>query len=74
MARGWTTNRRSDEMPEVYVHLVEGRTIEQKRALVADITKAVVQHTGVPAEAVMVEIIDVHRHNKAKGGVLFSDR
>jgi 4-oxalocrotonate tautomerase len=61
-------------MPEVYVHLVEGRTIEQKRALVADITAAVVRHTNVPADAVMVEILDVPRHNKAKGGVLFSDR
>ena len=61
-------------MPEVYVHLVEGRTVEQKRALVADITQAVVRHTGVPPEAVMVEILDIPRHNKAKGGVLFSDR
>lgn len=61
-------------MPEVYVHLVEGRTIEQKRALVADITAAVVKHAAVPPEAVMVEILDVARHNKAKAGVLFSDR
>ena len=61
-------------MPEVYVHLIEGRSIEQKRALVADITAAVVKHAAVPAEAVMVEILDVPRHNKAKAGVLFSDR
>jgi 4-oxalocrotonate tautomerase len=61
-------------MPEVYVHLIEGRSIEQKRALVAEITAAVVKHAAVPAEAVMVEILDVPRHNKAKAGVLFSDR
>jgi 4-oxalocrotonate tautomerase len=61
-------------MPEVYVHLIEGRTIEQKRALVVAITEAVVLHAKVPPEAVMVEILDVPRHNKAKGGVLFSDR
>jgi len=61
-------------MPEVYVHAVEGRTIEQKRALVADITRAVVEHFQVPAENVMVEIVETPRHNKAKGGVLFSDR
>ena len=30
-------------MPEVYVHAVEGRTLEQKRALVRDITDAVVR-------------------------------
>jgi phenylpyruvate tautomerase PptA (4-oxalocrotonate tautomerase family) len=27
-------------MPEVYVHAVEGRTLDQKRALVKDITEA----------------------------------
>ena len=61
-------------MPEVYVHAVEGRTIEQKRALVRDITDAVVRHLKVEPAAVMVEIIESARHNKAKGGVLFSDR
>ena len=61
-------------MPEVYVHLVEGRTVEQKRALVAAITDAVVEHIKVPPEVVMVEILDVPRHNKAKAGVLFCDR
>ena len=61
-------------MPEIYVHAVEGRTIEQKRALVKDITAAVVTHFAVAPEAVMVEIVETPRHNKAKGGVLFSDR
>jgi len=61
-------------MPEVYVHAVEGRTLEQKRALVRDITDAVVRHFKVEPAAVMVQIVESPRHNKAKGGVLFSDR
>jgi 4-oxalocrotonate tautomerase len=61
-------------MPEVYVHAVEGRSIEQKRGLVKDITEAVVKHFQVPAEAVMVQIMESPRTLKAKGGVLFSDR
>ena len=61
-------------MPEVYVHAVEGRTVEQKRALVRDITEAVVRHFKVEPAAVMVQIVESPRHNKAKGGVLFSDR
>jgi 4-oxalocrotonate tautomerase len=61
-------------MPEVYVHAVEGRSVEQKRALVRDITEAVVKNFGVAADAVLVEILESPRHNKAKGGVLFSDR
>ena len=40
-------------MPEVYVHAVEGRTLDQKRSLVKDITDAVVRHFKVPPEAVM---------------------
>ena len=61
-------------MPEVYVHALEGRTRDQKRALIKDITEAVVKHFGVPVDAVLVEIVESSRDNKAKGGVLFSER
>ena len=60
-------------MPEVYVHAVKGRTHEQKRALIKDITDAVVKNFAVPIEAVMVEIVESEPTAKAKGGVLFSD-
>jgi 4-oxalocrotonate tautomerase len=61
-------------MPEVYVHAVEGRSVEQKRALVKDITDAVAKHFKVGPDAVMVEIVESAKTNKAKGGVLFSER
>ncbi len=61
-------------MPEVYVHAVEGRSKDQKRALIQDITAAVVKNFGVGADAVLVEIIETSKDNKAKGGVLFSER
>ena len=38
-------------MPEIYVHAVEGRSLEQKRALVKDITDAVVRNFKVKPEA-----------------------
>ncbi len=60
-------------MPEVYVHAVKGRTIEQKRALVKDITDAVVKNFSVPVDAVMVEFVETEPTAKAKGGVLFSE-
>jgi 4-oxalocrotonate tautomerase len=63
-----------EAMPEVYVHAVEGRTKEQKKALIQDITHAVVKNFGVTADAVLVEIVESSRDNKAKGGVLFSER
>ena len=61
-------------MPEVYVHAVEGRSLDQKRALVKDITAAVVKNFGVTADAVLVQIVESAKENKAKGGVLFSER
>jgi 4-oxalocrotonate tautomerase len=66
--------RRRKQMPEVYVHAIEGRSKDQKRALIKDITEAVVKNFGVTADAVLVEIVETSRDNKAEGGVLFSER
>src|SRR5258707_13710846 len=64
---------RETDMPEIYVHAVKGRTLDQKRALVKDITDAVVKNFAVPVEAVTVEIVESEPTAKAKGGVLFSE-
>jgi 4-oxalocrotonate tautomerase len=61
-------------MPEVYVYAAEGRTLDQKRALMQDITAAVVKNFSVPPETVVVQLVEAPKHNKAKGGVLFSER
>ena len=60
-------------MPEVYVHSVKGRTPEQKRGLIKDITEAVVKNYGVPIEAVLVQLVESDPNDKAKGGVTFSE-
>ena len=61
-------------MPEIIVELAEGRSVDQKRALVKDITEAVGRNCGVDREAVVVIIHENPKTDKAKGGVLFSDR
>jgi 4-oxalocrotonate tautomerase len=61
-------------MPEIVIYAVEGRTIDQKRALVKDITNAVVRNFDVEPEAVTVQIVEARKTDKAKGGVLFSER
>lgn len=61
-------------MPEVTIKLVEGRSIEQKRGLVKDITEALVKNIGTKAENVTIDIIEYSRENKAKAGKLFLDR
>lgn len=61
-------------MPVVNIKMVEGRTVEQKRALVEGVTKAVNEAVGAPYENIMVLIEDVPLTNVAKAGVLFSDQ
>lgn len=54
-------------MPEIYVHAVEGRNLDQKRALVKDITEAVVKHFKVKPEAVMVQIMESPKDFESQG-------
>jgi len=61
-------------MPEVVVYLAEGRSLDQKRGLVKEITDAVVKNCKVEPEVVTVSIMETPLANKAKGGVLFSER
>ena len=60
-------------MPFVTVKAIEGRTTEQKRGLVRDITAAVVKNFKVEPEAVDVDIIEYSRENIAKAGELLID-
>lgn len=60
-------------MPEVVVYLLEGRSVDQKRELVKDLTQAVVKNVGAPPESVTVSLIETAKTSKAKGGVLFSE-
>ena len=61
-------------MPLVTVKAVAGRTIEQKRGLVKDITEAVVKNFKVVPESVIIDIVEFSRDNLAKAGKLFADR
>lgn len=61
-------------MPLVTVKAMEGRTIEQKRGLVRDITKAVVENFKVESESVTIDILEYSKENLAKAGRLFIDR
>jgi 4-oxalocrotonate tautomerase len=54
--------------------MLEGRSVEQKRRLVREITDVVVKFTGAAQDQVDVIIEDYPRENWAKAGTLFSDR
>lgn len=60
-------------MPLVVVTADEGRTIEQKRGLVKDITQAVCKNFNVKPEAVSILIREGKKENRGKGGKLAID-
>lgn len=61
-------------MPTYHVEMMEGRTVEQKRKLVAEITRVSVAVLGGSADSVDVLITDIKRENWATGGKLWLER
>jgi 4-oxalocrotonate tautomerase len=64
---------RRQNMPEVVVYALGGRSLDQKRALMKDITTAVVNNYKVEPSAVVVTLVESEKQDKMKGGVLFSE-
>ncbi|HSV69077.1 MAG TPA: 2-hydroxymuconate tautomerase [Methylibium sp.] len=55
-------------MPIIQMNLLEGRSVEQKRAAVAAITEAVVRSLGVRPEQVRIMIHEMASEHFAVGG------
>ena len=60
-------------MPTYHVEMMEGRTLEQKKQLVAAITRVSVEILGGEADSVDILITDIKRQNWATGGKLWSE-
>lgn len=60
-------------MPVVHIHMFEGRTDDQKSAIVKGVTKAISEAADIPDSATTVVIHDTKRSNWAEGGVLASE-
>lgn len=56
-------------MPFAQIYLIEGRTEEQKRAVIEKVTQAMMEAVGAPKENVRVWIHDVPKENWGIGGV-----
>jgi 4-oxalocrotonate tautomerase len=56
-------------MPIIEMHLLEGRTVEQKRLAMAAITEAVTTSLGVRPEQVRILITEHHAEHFAVAGV-----
>ena len=60
-------------MPTYHIEMFEGRTAEQKKKLVEEITRVTVEVLGGSAESVDIIISDIKRENWATGGRLWSE-
>jgi len=61
-------------VPLVVVKMLEGRSVEQKRRLVRELTNVVVKYTGATEDQVDVMIEDYPKENWAKSGILYYDK
>jgi 4-oxalocrotonate tautomerase family enzyme len=61
-------------MPNVTIEWLEGRTIDQKRKVIAGITELLVDEAGARREAVQVTFRDMSKESWGRGGLLGIDR
>ena len=61
-------------MPIIQVDMLKGRTLEQKRELVKEVTEAVSRTANCPKEAVKIIIREMDFENFSEAGVLRSDK
>ena len=60
-------------MPEVTINAAAGRSPAQKKALMKAVADAVITHFGVAPDQVVVQIVEVPRDSKSRGGIPFSE-
>ncbi|TPG04940.1 4-oxalocrotonate tautomerase [Rhodanobacter glycinis] len=60
-------------MPTLHLEMHPGRTLEQKRAFVSEVTRVTAQTLACPPESVDILISEVPRDAWAKAGKLLAD-
>lgn len=61
-------------MPIVTIEMIEGRTLEQKEAMVEKVTESICETCKCAPEAVTIVIHDLPATNIAKGGIPLSKK
>lgn len=61
-------------MPMIRVEMFKGRSVEQKRALVKELTDTFVRAAGGTPESVSIVLSDVDKSDWGSGGQLASDK
>jgi len=66
--------RKESLMPLIEVHMLAGRTNEQKKALLTAVTKAVHESIGAPLETIRVWIEEFAHQEYMAAGVWYGDK
>ncbi len=61
-------------MPILQIHLLQGRTLEQKKRLVKEVTEAVCRSLDAQPEQVRIILAEMAREEYSIAGTLLSDR
>lgn len=61
-------------MPRIIVQMVEGRSLERKRALVKGLTEATAEALQISPERISIVLHEVQEDQLAHNGVLWCDR
>jgi len=61
-------------MPLVEIHLLEGRTDEQKKALLSAVTQAIHASIGAPLETIRVWVQEFSPREYMAAGVWYADK
>jgi len=61
-------------MPLIEVHMLEGRTEDQKKALLTAVTKAVHESIGAPVDSIRVWIEEFPRTDYMAAGVWYGEK
>jgi 4-oxalocrotonate tautomerase len=60
-------------MPNIFIEMLEGKSIEKKKLLVKELTEVTSDVLGTDPNNVNIRILNVKKEDVAKGGKLFID-
>ena len=62
------------QTPLVHIDLIEGRSEEQLKGLVKDVTAAISKNANVPADRVHIVLNEMRKDRYSVGGTMVSDK
>jgi 4-oxalocrotonate tautomerase len=69
-----TSKQETMNMPMVHIHMIEGRTQEQRERIAKAFTDTLVQILGINKEDIWIEFHDMSKTHFATGGTLKSKK